>query len=51
MPPQQFPAAGRRDVLDTPLAEEPWCRYAPGSFPYRRELAALLADPWATPGR
>jgi radical SAM protein with 4Fe4S-binding SPASM domain len=24
------------------FAEEPWCRYRPGSFPYQRELAALL---------
>ncbi|MGW3044743.1 TIGR04053 family radical SAM/SPASM domain-containing protein [Kitasatospora sp. NPDC001159] len=25
-----------------PYAEEPWCGYQPGSFPYQRELAALL---------
>ncbi|MEU6238989.1 TIGR04053 family radical SAM/SPASM domain-containing protein [Kitasatospora sp. NPDC047058] len=25
-----------------PYAEEPWCDYRPGSFPYQRELAALL---------
>ncbi len=25
------------------LAEEPWCSYQPGSFPYQDELAALLA--------
>ncbi|MBB2910122.1 radical SAM protein [Streptosporangium becharense] len=24
------------------LAEEPWCSYEPGSFPYARELAGLL---------
>ncbi|WP_367319976.1 TIGR04053 family radical SAM/SPASM domain-containing protein [Streptomyces sp. HUAS ZL42] len=26
-----------------PYAEEPWCGYVPGSFPRRRELAALLS--------
>ncbi|MER7180785.1 hypothetical protein ABT404_15105 [Streptomyces hyaluromycini] len=25
-----------------PFAEEPLCRYAPGSFPYQREVAARL---------
>ncbi|WP_267593325.1 hypothetical protein [Carbonactinospora thermoautotrophica] len=24
-------------------AEEPWCGYRPGSFPYQRELSAALA--------
>ncbi|GGI94301.1 radical SAM protein [Streptomyces brasiliensis] len=31
-------------VTGDPYAEEPWCGYRPGSFPHRRELAALLAD-------
>ncbi|MEV7975596.1 TIGR04053 family radical SAM/SPASM domain-containing protein [Streptomyces sp. NPDC086519] len=30
-------------VTGDPFAEEPWCGYQPGSFPYRRELAGLLA--------
>lgn len=25
-----------------PFAEEPWCGYVPGSFPYQRAIAALL---------
>ncbi|MFJ9448420.1 hypothetical protein ACIRRH_42455 [Kitasatospora sp. NPDC101235] len=25
-----------------PYAEEPWCGYRPGSFPYQQDLAALL---------
>lgn len=29
-------------VTGDPYAEEPWCDYQPGSFPRRRELAALL---------
>jgi radical SAM protein len=29
-------------VTGDPYAEEPWCAYAPGSFPYQRELAALV---------
>ncbi|WP_219819925.1 TIGR04053 family radical SAM/SPASM domain-containing protein, partial [Streptomyces sp. SM1] len=29
-------------VTGDPYAEEPWCGYRPGSFPYQRELAALL---------
>ncbi|WP_432157664.1 TIGR04053 family radical SAM/SPASM domain-containing protein [Streptomyces sp. bgisy153] len=29
-------------VTGDPYAEEPWCGYQPGSFPYQRELAALL---------
>jgi radical SAM protein with 4Fe4S-binding SPASM domain len=29
-------------VTGDPFAEEPWCGYVPGSFPYQRELAALL---------
>ncbi|MDX3714990.1 TIGR04053 family radical SAM/SPASM domain-containing protein [Streptomyces europaeiscabiei] len=30
-------------VTGDPYAEEPWCGYQPGSFPYQRELAALLS--------
>ncbi|MFE9023993.1 TIGR04053 family radical SAM/SPASM domain-containing protein [Streptomyces sp. NPDC007808] len=30
-------------VTGDPYAEEPWCGYRPGSFPYQRELAALLS--------
>ncbi|GAA3791280.1 TIGR04053 family radical SAM/SPASM domain-containing protein [Streptomyces phyllanthi] len=30
-------------VTGDPYAEEPWCGYAPGSFPHQRELAALLS--------
>ena len=30
-------------TLGDPLAEEPLCPYEPGSFPYQRELAELLA--------
>ncbi|OMI36831.1 TIGR04053 family radical SAM/SPASM domain-containing protein [Streptomyces sparsogenes] len=30
-------------VTGDPYAEEPWCGYRPGTFPYQRELAALLA--------
>ena len=26
-----------------PLAEEPWCGYEPGSFPFQEDLAALIA--------
>ncbi|GHD90655.1 TIGR04053 family radical SAM/SPASM domain-containing protein [Streptomyces naganishii] len=33
-----------------PYAEEPWCGYVPGSFPYQRELAALLSAPAAAHG-
>ncbi|MFI8230709.1 TIGR04053 family radical SAM/SPASM domain-containing protein [Streptomyces sp. NPDC085900] len=29
-------------VTGDPFAEEPWCGYRPGSFPYQRELAVLL---------
>ncbi|MCL2781599.1 MAG: TIGR04053 family radical SAM/SPASM domain-containing protein [Actinomycetia bacterium] len=29
-------------VTGDPFAEEPWCDYAPGSFPYQDDLAALL---------
>ncbi|WP_262704287.1 MULTISPECIES: radical SAM protein [Streptomyces] len=29
-------------ITGDPYAEEPWCGYRPGSFPYQRELAALL---------
>ncbi|MEU0088930.1 hypothetical protein [Streptomyces sp. NPDC006274] len=29
-------------VTGDPYAEEPWCGYVPGSFPYQREPAALL---------
>ncbi|MBZ0309285.1 MAG: TIGR04053 family radical SAM/SPASM domain-containing protein [Anaerolineae bacterium] len=29
-------------VTGNPLAEEPFCTYEPGSFPYQREIAALL---------
>ncbi|MBG0816534.1 TIGR04053 family radical SAM/SPASM domain-containing protein [Planomonospora sp. ID82291] len=29
-------------VTGDALAEEPWCGYAPGSFPYAEDLAALL---------
>ncbi|MBB4796021.1 TIGR04053 family radical SAM/SPASM domain-containing protein [Streptomyces nodosus] len=29
-------------VTGDPYAEEPWCGYRPGTFPYQRELAALL---------
>ncbi|MGW7410289.1 TIGR04053 family radical SAM/SPASM domain-containing protein [Streptomyces sp. NPDC054833] len=29
-------------VTGDPYAEEPWCDYRPGSFPYQRELAELL---------
>ncbi|MFJ4500003.1 TIGR04053 family radical SAM/SPASM domain-containing protein [Streptomyces sp. NPDC088864] len=31
-------------VTGDPYAEEPWCGYLPGSFPYQRELAALLSE-------
>ncbi|WP_199486452.1 TIGR04053 family radical SAM/SPASM domain-containing protein [Actinomadura logoneensis] len=31
-------------VTGDPYAEEPWCGYVPGSFPYQREVAALLPD-------
>ncbi|UXY25546.1 TIGR04053 family radical SAM/SPASM domain-containing protein [Streptomyces sp. HUAS TT20] len=31
-------------VTGDPYAEEPWCEYRPGSFPYQRELAELLRD-------
>ncbi|MEV0179982.1 TIGR04053 family radical SAM/SPASM domain-containing protein [Streptomyces sp. NPDC050625] len=31
-------------VTGDPYAEEPWCEYRPGSFPYQRELAELLPD-------
>ncbi|MEV4257135.1 TIGR04053 family radical SAM/SPASM domain-containing protein [Spirillospora sp. NPDC049652] len=31
-------------VTGDPYAEEPWCGYVPGSFPYQRELAALLPE-------
>ncbi|MGW5235995.1 TIGR04053 family radical SAM/SPASM domain-containing protein [Streptomyces nodosus] len=35
-------------VTGDPYAEEPWCGYRPGTFPYQRELAALLpGDPVA----
>ncbi|MGW5095356.1 TIGR04053 family radical SAM/SPASM domain-containing protein [Streptomyces nodosus] len=35
-------------VTGDPYAEEPWCGYRPGTFPYQRELAALLpGDPAA----
>nr|CAG38718.1 putative coenzyme PQQ synthesis protein [Streptomyces lividus] len=34
-------------VTGDPYAEEPWCGYVPGSFPYQRELADSLAG--ATP--
>ncbi|MGW2522600.1 TIGR04053 family radical SAM/SPASM domain-containing protein [Streptomyces sp. NPDC001617] len=42
-------------VTGDPYAEEPWCGYVPGSFPYQRELAALLsggtdAEPGAREG-
>jgi radical SAM protein len=30
-------------VAGDPLAEEPWCSYQPGSFPYQEDLAAYLA--------
>ncbi|MFJ3820712.1 TIGR04053 family radical SAM/SPASM domain-containing protein [Streptomyces nodosus] len=30
-------------VTGDPYAEEPWCGYRPGTFPYQRELAALLS--------
>lgn len=30
-------------LMGDPYAEEPWCGYQPGSFPYRKELAGLLA--------
>ncbi|MBQ0988167.1 TIGR04053 family radical SAM/SPASM domain-containing protein [Streptomyces sp. F63] len=29
-------------VTDDPYAEEPWCGYRPGSFPYQEDLAELL---------
>jgi radical SAM protein len=29
-------------VTGNPFAEEPWCRYEPGSFPYQEDLAARL---------
>jgi AdoMet-dependent heme synthase len=29
-------------VTGDPYAEEPWCNYVPGSFPYQKELAELL---------
>ncbi|MFD6229677.1 TIGR04053 family radical SAM/SPASM domain-containing protein [Streptomyces sp. NPDC060232] len=31
-------------VTGDPYAEEPWCGYLPGSFPYQRELATLLSN-------
>lgn len=30
-------------VTGNPHAEEPWCGYEPGSFPYQREVADLVA--------
>jgi len=30
-------------MTGNPLAEEPWCAYEPGSFPYPTEVAAMLA--------
>ena len=32
-----------------PYAEDPWCSYQPGSFPYPDELAAMSPQPTATP--
>lgn len=32
-------------VTGDPYAEEPWCGYEPGSFPYQSELAELLGVP------
>ncbi|MET9061479.1 TIGR04053 family radical SAM/SPASM domain-containing protein [Streptomyces antibioticus] len=37
-------------VTGDPYAEEPWCGYVPGSFPRRRELAALLEENRAQQG-
>ncbi|QNE74301.1 hypothetical protein F0344_06480 [Streptomyces finlayi] len=34
-----------------PYAEEPWCGYVPGSFPYQRELAALVSGGSGAEGR
>ncbi|MEW2131104.1 radical SAM protein [Streptomyces sp. NPDC005435] len=36
-------------VTGDPYAEEPWCAYQPGSFPYRREVARALAARYARP--
>jgi len=30
-------------VTHDPLAEEPFCTYEPGSFPFQEELAAYLS--------
>ncbi|MGW4896089.1 TIGR04053 family radical SAM/SPASM domain-containing protein [Kitasatospora sp. NPDC004240] len=38
-------------VTGDPYAEEPWCGYRPGSFPYQRELAALLPSVRGSEGR
>ncbi len=40
-------------VTGDPYAEEPWCGYRPGTFPYQREVAELLggAGPTARGGR
>ncbi|MEN8652568.1 TIGR04053 family radical SAM/SPASM domain-containing protein [Streptomyces sp. 21So2-11] len=35
-------------VTGDPYAEEPWCGYEPGSFPYQSELADLLTVPAPT---
>ncbi len=32
-------------VHGDPYAEEPWCAYSPGAFPYQDDLASVLADP------
>jgi hypothetical protein len=32
-----------------PLAEEPFCNYEPGSFPFQEELAAKLNEKPAVP--
>ncbi|MEW2492506.1 TIGR04053 family radical SAM/SPASM domain-containing protein [Streptomyces nodosus] len=37
-------------VTGDPYAEEPWCGYRPGTFPYQRELAALLPGEPAAAG-
>ncbi len=33
-----------------PYAEEPWCTYRPGEFPYQDEVRALVAGEGGTPG-
>ncbi|WP_199779926.1 radical SAM/SPASM domain-containing protein [Streptomyces sp. LaPpAH-108] len=36
-------------ITGDPYAEEPWCAYQPGAFPYRHEVAQALATHYARP--